>query len=254
MQFPQFEAHASLEDRHWWFTARRQILQSLLRRLVPADPRRRIVDVGCGTGGNTAFLAREYGCIGIDPDSDAIGFAQAKYPDVRFVRGFAPADIRAEMRSADAVLLMDVLEHIEHDRPFLHDLIASMKPGAFLIMMAPADPALWSPHDRGFGHYRRYTLGTFRALWKGEPVEERIVSHCNSRLYSLVQWARVLTRLRGKPLGHGDSDLSLPFGPINALLHRIFAGEGKRFLAMLADKNVRGYRRGVSVFGVLRRI
>lgn len=54
MQQDQFELHCDIEQRHWWFVARRQILGSVVRQLVPADHRpdrqATIIDVGCGTG------------------------------------------------------------------------------------------------------------------------------------------------------------------------------------------------------------
>lgn len=254
MQLPQFQAHAALEDRHWWFTARRRILRALLRELVVPSKDRLVLDVGCGTGGNAAALSRAYTCVGVDPDPHAIGFAQKKYPHVRFILGYAPRDVQKEIAKADAVLLMDVLEHVEHDRAFIHELLAAMKPGAFLFMMAPADPSLWSPHDAGFEHFRRYTLESFRALWKDAPAKERLASYCNRRLYPVVKLARVLARLRGKPLGEGSTDLTLPPKFINVFLHELFADEAAVLLKVLRGKKKRGYRKGVSVFGVLERV
>lgn len=253
MQLPQFQAHADLEDRHWWFTARRRILLTLLKELVPPSPDRFVVDVGCGTGGNTAAVAKSYACIGVDPDTNAVTFARQKYPALTFIQGYAPADVKSEMLKADAVLLMDVLEHIEHDKAFVEDLLKSMKPGAFLFLMAPADPSLWSPHDAGFEHFRRYTLESFRALWKDAPAKERLASYCNRRLYPLVKLMRTLAKLRGKSLGQGSTDLSMPMKPVNVFLHELFADEDAVLLKTLRGKRKRGYRKGVSVFGVLER-
>lgn len=254
MQLPQFQAHADLEDRHWWFTARRRILLRLLEELLPPSQERLIVDVGCGTGGNAAAVAKRYRCIGVDPDFHAVTYARKKYPHVTFVQGYAPQDVRSEMAQADAVLLMDVLEHIEHDTAFIEDLTKAMKPGAFLFLMAPADPSLWSPHDAGFEHYRRYTLESFRALWAHAPVRERLASYCNRRLYPVVKAMRFLAKLRGKPLGQGSTDLSMPSKPVNIFLHELFADEDAVLLKTLHRKRRRGYTKGVSVFGVLERV
>lgn len=253
MQLPQFQAHADLEDKHWWFTGRRRILRTLLRELLPPSKDIFILDVGCGTGGNTAAFAKEYTCVGVDPDSHAITFAKKKYPHLTFLQGYAPKDVSKEMHKADAVLLMDVLEHVKDDRDFIHDLLKAMKPGAFLFMMAPADPSLWSPHDAGFEHFRRYTLETFRALWAGAPAKERLASYCNSRLYPVVKVMRLLARLRGKSLGQGSTDLSMPMKPVNIFLHELFADESAVLLKTLRGKRKRGYRKGVSVFAVLER-
>ena len=220
MQLPQFQVHAEVEDKHWWFLARREILRTVLHKIALPSKEKMILDVGCGTGGNTNALSDEYHCIGIDPIPEAIQFAMDRYPQVTFTCGYAPEDVPVEMASADVVLLMDVLEHIEDDFFFVSSLLSYMKPGAHLVCMAPADPTLWSAHDKGFEHYRRYTTDRLRLLWKDLPVQERLVSYCNSRLYPLVK----LARLRKKALGPNDTDLSLPAQPINQVFQWIFRG------------------------------
>lgn len=168
--------------------------------------------------------------------------------------GIAPQDVRREMREADIILLADVLEHVKEDRALISDLIHTMKPGALILAMAPADMRLWSPHDRGFGHFRRYDLAGFRALFHGLPTKELLCSYVNARLYWPIRCARVLARLTGKSLGPSDTDLLLPPGPMNAVLRNIFEGESKRLLALLEGKRVRTYRCGVSVLALLRKV
>jgi hypothetical protein len=171
---------------------------------------------------------------------------------VEFRQGYAPDDFPELMREADIVLLADVLEHIEDDFLLVSKLLASMKPGAHLLLMAPADPTLWSAHDRGFEHYRRYTIPRLRMLWEGLPVEERVVSYCNSRLYPLAKFARMIARIKGSALGPNDTDLSLPLGPLNRLFTVTFQGEGKRLLKILHHKGS-PYPCGVSVLALLKR-
>src|SRR5690606_11962729 len=52
MQLAQFDLHAQIERRHWWFVARRRIIRSLIEAAIPPDQDRLVIDVGCGTGGN----------------------------------------------------------------------------------------------------------------------------------------------------------------------------------------------------------
>jgi SAM-dependent methyltransferase len=230
------------------------MLLSLLHQLVPPSKEALVVDIGCGTGGNAAVIAQEYQCLAIDPEKEAIEYAQKKFPDVQFLLGTAPQDIPEEMKRADIVLLMDVLEHIEDDVYFVQEILASMKSGAHLIIMAPADMSLWSPHDEGFEHFRRYDLERFSLLWKGQPgISVRMAAYCNSRLYPLVKFARFVARLRKKPLGAGDSDLSLPSAPVNWLLEKIFQSEERVLLDLLDGKRAKGFSKGVSVLAVLTR-
>jgi 2-polyprenyl-3-methyl-5-hydroxy-6-metoxy-1,4-benzoquinol methylase len=253
MQLPQFQAHAAMEEQHWWFLGRREILMTLLSALIPPSKDQLLLDVGCGTGGNTKTLSQEYHCIGIDPAEDAIRFAKQRFPSLEFIQGYAPDDIPEQMNKADAVLLMDVLEHVEHDREFIQNMIKAMRPGAFLILMAPANPTLTSPHDAGFEHFRRYEKHTMRALWKDANAEELLLEYCNSRLYPIVKLVRILNRLRGKSWGSNDTDLSVPPAPLNRLLASIFSAESKVLLDVLQKKRLTGYRRGVSLMAVLKK-
>lgn len=211
-----------------------------------------LVDVGCGTGGNAAALADAYRVIGVDPEPQAITLATQRFPSIEFREGFAPPAVVDALPNADIVLLADVLEHAEDDCLLISELLASMRPGAHLLLMAPADPDLWSCHDWAFQHYRRYTLTRLRQAWATLPVTERIVTYCNARLYPVVQIMRTLSRLRGKSLGESDSDLSLPSAPVNALLKGIFQSEGRAILRSL-DTSRPAFCRGVSVLALLRR-
>lgn len=252
MQLPQFEAHADMEERHWWFLGRRTILRTLLHELILPSKDRLIVDVGSGTGGLTGFLSREYSVIGVEPTAEGIAFSQKRFPNCTFIHGHAPQDV-PQLAEADTVLLIEVLEHVEKDVELVHALIAAMKPGAYLIMLAPADMSLWGPHDDAFEHFRRYDgVEGFRTLWAGTPVEELLVSHCMRRLYPVVKWMRRLSKLRGKSWGKGGTDIEVPMAPLNALLRRIYEGEAQTLRKAL-QKKCRGYRKGVSVLAVLRK-
>tara|TARA_B100000315_G_C14429773_1_gene519591 strand:- start:83 stop:922 length:840 start_codon:yes stop_codon:yes gene_type:complete len=251
MQLPQFQAHAEMEEKHWWFLSRIHILRTLLAEILPSKGN--IVDVGCGTGGVTAALSSNHHVVGIDPIPEAIESAVQRFPGVDFVCGTAPEDIPEQMQQADVVLIMDVLEHVEDDFLFTSKLFSSMKPGAHLILMAPADPELWGAHDKGFEHYRRYTLERLRLLWRDLPVEERAASYCNAHLYPLIKIARSMSRKRGKSFGKNDTDISVPFFPINKLLYLLFSSEAKTLKKLLKGKRKKGFAHGVSVFAVLRR-
>ena len=93
MQHEQFQLHADIEERHWWFVGRRRILCRLVAEVLPPSPQAAIVDVGCGTGGNIAALADRYPCVGIDTSAEAIELARRRFPKVQFIAGRAPNDL-----------------------------------------------------------------------------------------------------------------------------------------------------------------
>jgi SAM-dependent methyltransferase len=241
--------YRQFEDEHWWYVARRRILAELLQALVPAGST--VVDIGCGAGANIGSLAATYRCAGIDVSDKLIDEARSRFTGVEFIHGDAPSEL-GEYRGADVYLLMDVIEHIEHDRDYLASLVEALKPGAFLVLTVPADPRLWSGHDVAVGHWRRYTPATLRELWAGLPVTERLLAPFNSRLYPVVRTARILNNLRGRTSG-GETDFAMPPAPVNRLLAGVMGSEAATLGAQLDGRRRRGFRAGVSLAAVLQK-
>jgi SAM-dependent methyltransferase len=253
MQSEQFELHARIEQRHWWFVARRRIMRRIVERLFKPDGRTTVVDVGCGTGANIAALADGYRCVGIDTSQEAVDLAARRFPDVQFLCGQAPDDLGDVAESARLFLLMDVLEHVSDDFELLSTLLAAATPGSNFLITVPAHLALWSPHDEAFGHYRRYDLQRLAAVWRGLPVSVRLCSYYNARLYPAVRAVRAVNRLLRRSSGADGTDFNLPAPAVNQFLERTFAGEADTLLNVLEGKRSRGYRTGVSLMAVLQR-
>jgi SAM-dependent methyltransferase len=253
MQSAQFQLHAEIEQRHWWFTARRKILRRLVDQMFAKNSHATIIDVGCGTGANIAGFADAYNCVGIDTNADAIHYAKERFPTVQFLQGFAPEDLGDLMRKADVVMLNDVLEHVGDDFLLLSRLIAEMKEGAKCLVTVPANLALWSGHDESFGHYRRYDVPRLEMLWRELPVEARLVSYFNSRLYPVIRTVRGLNRMRGRTSGLAGTDFKLLPGPVNGLLDAIFSGESEVLVRALRGQR-EGYSNGASIVAVIERV
>lgn len=248
----QYALFAEIERDHWWFAARREIMRTLLERVLPPDPSRVVVDVGCGTGGNISALAERYRCTGIDDSEHAIRLARERHGGVEFVRTADADEIRERLGRADAMLCMDVIEHVERDAEFLEMLFRSTRPGTQLLLTVPADMSLWSEHDVTNHHFRRYSIESFSALWQDLPVRTRLLSAFNARLYPMIRGVRLIARARGRAHGKAGTDFSIPPAPVNALLERIFRGE-RHALDAAVDRGTQPYRRGVSVVALLER-
>jgi len=252
MQSDQFQLHADIENRHWWFCGRRRIVRRLLAEIAAPRTGRRIVDVGCGTGANIASLADAYACHGIDPSAEGIRLARERFPAVRFTCGLAPNAFGPEERDADVMLAMDVMEHVADDFLFASSLLAVLEPGRHLLVTVPADETLWSPHDVNFGHYRRYTRARLERVWQGLPVTPLLVSHYMARLLPVVRTVRTVNRWRGRTAGAAGTDFAMPPAWVNRGLEDTFAGEAARLVAAMQDPG-RAYRKGVSLMAILRR-
>lgn len=262
MDTAQFQLHAAIEERHWWFTARRAILGRLvghlhdnnqLRAAERAGEKPLLVDVGCGTGANLAAFARSFRCLGVDTSPEAIQLAKQRYPQLEFLHGYAPDDLVDALRTASVVTLNDVLEHVRDDFLLFSRIFAELSPGAICVITVPADPALWSGHDVSFGHYRRYVRERFEMLWQNLPVKAHLVSHFNARLYPLIRGVRAFNNWRGATGGVAGTDFKIPPKPLNHLLESCFHGESQRLLGALRGQRA-GYARGASLVAILERL
>ena len=210
-----------IEEQHWWFVARRRIIAATLARFLPRRPLR-ILDAGCGTGGNLPLLARFGSVTGLEMDVDAIAFAASK-SDIPVLQGSFPDALPTFPARFDVIALLDVLEHLQQDQAALrrlHDLLAD---DGCVILTVPALPRLWSEHDKRHHHQRRYTRRSLRALLLAAGYEIRHISYFNLWLLPLVGGVRLLKKLL--PSGSLADDDSLPGAIVNRLLTAVFASE-----------------------------
>jgi len=214
-----FQQMAEVEDRHWWFTARRQILTTELRRLALA-PQTAILEIGCGTGGNLAML-QQFGTVqGMECDLQAQAIAQAKQ-GIAVKVGALPDAVPFSASSQQLIAMLDVLEHIAADETALTAVRLLLRPPGYLLITVPAFPWLWSGHDELHHHVRRYTQASLRPKLVAAGFEVRRMKYFNSLLLPLIALTRAWNQWRG--VCH--SDIHLPNPMVNWMLHQIFAAE-----------------------------
>jgi SAM-dependent methyltransferase len=199
----EYEAMHALEARHWWFRGRRRVLFDSLRVVTAPAAAPRILDYGCGTGGNTGAYAILGNVIGIEPDRGAVALAGAR-GGARFCRA---SGTRLPFRPAvfDAVVASDVLEHIEDDRAAVAEVVRVLKPGGAFIFSVPAHPWLFSEHDAALMHFRRYTRSALRRLLEGGGLKIRRLSYWNAALFPVVCLHRMVGRARPAVQAHSDT-------------------------------------------------
>ena len=223
MHAHEFSLHAGVEDKHWWFKARRNIILSLLLRFMHGEIKH-LVEIGCGTGGNLRLLSQHAGKVtGVDVSQDAVEYARERV-DGDILQGDFRLELKDKWQDIDVVLLADVLEHVDDDVNFLGDIIQSLTPGALIIITVPAHKILWSNHDIALGHKRRYQRVMLQRLWGNQPVKQLFFSPFNFVLSPLVFMNRLL---QSKQDNTQQSDLKEHSVLVNTLLLFLFNLESK---------------------------
>lgn len=164
----------AIEARHWWFRGKRRLVAPLIGRMLgSAKPAARVLEIGCGTGGNLAhFAAKHPGAtfLGLDFDPGAVEFTRAKSETSTSPFAVLRGDgMRLPFADGalDGALALDIIEHFEDDHAICAELWRVLRPGADLVLSVPAWPSLWSPHDEFLHHKRRYRPAELRALIEG---------------------------------------------------------------------------------------
>lgn len=80
---------------------------------------------------------------------------------------------------ADAVMLINVLEHIENDRGMLERIRASLNNEGRLLVFVPALPRIFGSLDEQFGHFRRYTRAQLANLVTSSGYEIELLRYAN---------------------------------------------------------------------------
>ena len=215
-----YQQMAELDDRHWWYRARRKIIAELIRREAhpPADAE--ILEIGCGTGHNLSMLSGFGHVDGLELDDEARALSEKRLG--RKVMS-APLPELAGVPDGhyDLIGAFDVIEHIENDVAALASIATKLKPGGKFVMTVPAHQWMWSAHDRVNHHKRRYSRRSLKALVDGSAMRLEKIGYFNSLLFPLAVAERATSKLRGKD----SADVKLPPAPLNAIFETAFAAE-----------------------------
>lgn len=230
MEKDTYQKMRQLEDEHWWFVSRRQIISGLLKKLSFIE-RPEVLEVGCGTGGNIAFLSKFGNLTCVEPDFHAAKIARDRNL-APVLEGELPYGLPKFDRLFDLITLFDVIEHVKEDEASLQLLSSMLKPAGRIVITVPAFDFLWSQHDDENHHYRRYRSEDLVNLARQCGLVLDYSSYFNFWLFLPVAAIRMLRKMI--PYDESWQDMRMPNQVINAILQRIFSSErhivGKRRL------------------------
>lgn len=247
MQTEDYEYLYQLEEKFWWFAGMREITAVLLDPYLRAAQPRTILDAGCGTGGNLAWLQRyAHGgrITGLDYVHTALRFCQEQAESTIQAASSVPqeSDGQTEVRPAlnlvqasatdlpfaaasfDLVTSFDVLVQIpgaDADEQAMREMYRVLKPGGLAFVRCAAYEWMKSGHDAALDTQRRYTLPELSAKLERAGFTVLRQSYANTLLFPVA----ALRRLVLKRLGLADSGSDVkPLPPslawLNWLLER----------------------------------
>jgi SAM-dependent methyltransferase len=155
-----------------------------------------IVEVGCSSGWLLSEMREAFPralIIGTDyvagPLRD-IAQRQPRLPLVQLDLTRAPFPDA----SVDAVVALNVLEHIEDDARAVAEIFRMLKPGGVAVIELPAGPGLYDVFDKALMHHRRYTRRSAVTLFERAGFVVQRATHIGFFLYPPF----VMVKLRNK--------------------------------------------------------
>lgn len=229
MEREAYDALRHLQDSHWWFQGRREVLTALLKQIMPATSKRpAILEAGCGYGGNLRMLAQFGSVSGFELDDNARQYA-ATTNGTPVVYGCLPEQPGFADHRFDLIVMLDVLEHIEDDTASLARLRTMLNPGGLIVITVPALPWLWSRHDEIHHHKRRYSREGLQQALRSAQLTPVKMGFFNTLLLPLAIGQRLMARLFSREARVDD----VPPKALNSALAAIFALE-RRMIGKVA--------------------
>lgn len=242
MEDEEYDRLRALEDGHWRFLGVRALIGEAIRRFAPGRERLRILDAGCGSGGNAAALSALGPVVGIDVHPRGLHWCRE-----RGLGALARADLQSLPFAAatfDVVVSIDVLTHraVRDDAAALAELARACRPGGLVLVLVASYEWIRSAHDVVVYTERRYTRRRLREIARRAGLVPERITYWTTALFPAAALYRLLWRGERK----ADSDVVRAPAPVNALLTSLLVAEARLALRVPLPF-------GLSVFAVLRR-
>jgi len=212
-----YQEYFHLERNHWWFRARKAIINTLLKKFVHGN-QGNVLNVGAATGETSNYLSAFGNVTSVEYEKDCCAFVKETL-GLDFINA-SITELPFEENKFDLVTAFDVIEHVAEDQLAVNELFRVCKPGGIVAITVPAFEFLWSKHDDINHHQRRYTSRNLRKLFYVFNGKILFSSYFNTFLFLPVAITRLLARIfpfivRRKGSG---SDFSYSGGAVSTFL------------------------------------
>jgi SAM-dependent methyltransferase len=172
--------------------------------LLNAHRTHNVLDLGCGNGSFTAFLADSgFSVTGLDHSSTGIEIAARKHPSAEFAQHDLTQALPATYHGKyDAVVTVEVIEHLLLPRRLMENALMALKPGGLLILTTPYHGywknlalALTNKFDdhwhplRDYGHVKFFSKSTALSLFREfllQDIQFQTVGRIPVFAYSII--------------------------------------------------------------------
>lgn len=170
-----FSRQIKNQKKHWWFQARKQIIDQIISN-IKLKKKNNILDFGSGSGVNLNMLEK-YGLVDVHEKNKFARIA-LKNKNKKIKNLYSTLKIKKNFY--DLILIADVIEHVRQPKNLLNNLKKFLKKDGRILITVPAYQFLFSKKDEALGHYRRYN----KKLLKNELTEFNIekISYFNTLL------------------------------------------------------------------------
>ncbi len=143
---------------------------------------RKVLEIGSGTGN---ILEQYLDCVksvtANDLDKKSLAILKKRFASrkLKVCSGDLLRKKSVSPGKFDAVIMVNVLEHIYDDITAVKLMLGFLRPGGVLILFVPAFNLLFSKMDRMFLHKRRYTKKVMRKLAEDAGAELKELKYIN---------------------------------------------------------------------------
>ena len=225
MEVGEYARIAAAEDDHWWYRNTRALMADLLQPWLGTGLR--ILDAGCGPGGNGAWLGRHGRVVGVDLVREALEFVHARRPTTTPVQASATC-LPFDDHAFDVVVAVTLLYTVRDDVAAIGELARVLRPGGAVLFLEPAFEALRREHDMTVHGVRRYRRDELAGLVRQAGLRVRRATYAYSFLAPPAATLALLERSRSRPPGDTGSDIERR--ALDGVFARL-AGAERRWLA-----------------------
>ncbi len=233
----------SLEEQHWWFRARRNLIERIAEKMPLSS---RVLDIGCSGG----VLLKSLGGKGFENakgvDISETAIKKCRQNGLKNVK-LADASKTGFLESFDLIIASDILEHIKTESLALKEWNRLLSKKGKLIVFVPAFGFLWSSHDVANRHFRRYSKKSLTSVLRQNGFEIEQAGYWNFFLFIPIALSKLCQMAFSQNSGSAKDQLKKTRPLLNSLLLKLLLLEN-----WLISKKV-PFPFGVSAFAIAKK-